>query len=107
MFKLLDRRNQAELQWLQDPSEVNENNLCNVRRKLVGYLKDKINELESNSKNKITRDLCRVINEFKKRYKPKTDLVEDESGDLLADPHTVLIGWKNCFCQLLKCTWGG
>jgi hypothetical protein len=64
-LKLVDRRKQAKLQWLQDPNEVNENNLSNVRReasrhfrnKKREYLKDKINELELNSKNKNIRDL--------------------------------------------------
>jgi hypothetical protein len=74
MFKLVDRRKQAKLQWLQDPSVVKEDNLRNVRRegsrrfrnKKREYLKDKINELESKSKNKNIRDLYRDINEFKK-----------------------------------------
>jgi hypothetical protein len=76
---LVDRRKQAKLQWLQDPSEVNEDNLSDVRweasrhfrNKKREYLKYKINELESNSKNKNIRDLCRGINEFKKGYQPK------------------------------------
>jgi prefoldin subunit 5 len=32
------------------------------------YMKDRINELESNSKNKNIRDLYRGINECKKSY---------------------------------------
>jgi hypothetical protein len=28
--------------------------------------------------------------------------VKDENGDLLADSHTILNRWKNCFCQLLN-----
>jgi hypothetical protein len=43
-------RKQAKLQWLEDPSEVNEGNVGNVRRKATrhfrnkkrDYLKDKI-----------------------------------------------------------------
>jgi hypothetical protein len=95
---LADRRKQAKLQWLQDPSEANEDNLSDVRRedsrhfrnKERDYLKDKINELQSNSKNKNIRDLYRGINEFKKGYQPRTNLVKDETGDLLADPHELL-----------------
>jgi hypothetical protein len=57
--KLLDQRKQAKLQWLQDLSEINGDNLNNVRReasryfrnKKREYLKDKINELAINSKN--------------------------------------------------------
>jgi alpha/beta superfamily hydrolase len=53
------------LQWLQDPSEVNGDNPNNERReasrhfwnKKREYLKDKINELATNSKNKNIRDL--------------------------------------------------
>jgi hypothetical protein len=55
------------LQWLQDPSEINGDNLNNVRHfrnKKREYLKDKINELVMNSKNKIIRHLYRGINEF-------------------------------------------
>jgi hypothetical protein len=55
-LKLVDQRKQAKLQWLQDPSVVNEDNSRNVRweasrhfrNKKREYLKDKINELESN-----------------------------------------------------------
>jgi hypothetical protein len=89
---------------------VNEDNLSNVRReasrhfrnKKREYLKDKINEIELNSKNKNIRDLYRDITEFKKGYQPKSNLVKDEMGDLLADPQKILTGWKNYFCQLLN-----
>jgi hypothetical protein len=50
-------------------------------------LKDKISELESN-----IRDLYRGINEFKKGYQPRTNLVKDDRGDVLADPHEILGG---------------
>jgi hypothetical protein len=95
---------------LQDPSKANEGNLSDVkwkasryfRIKIREYLKDKINELESDSNNKNTRDLYRGTNEFKKGYQPINNLVKDERGDLLADPHKILNRWKNYFCQLLN-----
>jgi hypothetical protein len=46
-------------------------------------MKDKINELETKSKNKNIRDLYIEINEFKWSYKPMSNLVKDENGDLL------------------------
>jgi hypothetical protein len=108
--KLVDRRKQAKLQWLQDPSVVNEDNLSNVRpeasrhfrNKQREYLKDKINELESNSKKKNIKDMYWDTNEFKKGYQPRTNLVKDEKGDLLADPHKILNRWMKYFCQLLN-----
>jgi hypothetical protein len=65
--KLLGQNKQAKLQWLQDPSEINGDNLNSVRHdasryfgsKKMEYLKDKIKELEMNSKNKNGRDLYR------------------------------------------------
>jgi hypothetical protein len=64
-------------------------------------LKDRINEIESNSKNKNIRDLYKGINKFKEVYQPRTNL-KDGKGDLLADPHKILNRKKNYFCQLLK-----
>jgi hypothetical protein len=51
--KLLDQRKHARLQWLQDPSEVNGDNLNNIRQetsrnfrnKKREYLKEKIDDL--------------------------------------------------------------
>jgi hypothetical protein len=90
--KLVDRRKQAKLRWLQDPSEANEN-LSNARREASRhfrdrkreYWKDRINELESKSRNKNIRDLYRGINEFKKGYQPRTNFVKDDRGVLLVD----------------------
>jgi hypothetical protein len=87
--KLLDQRKQAKLQWLQDPSEINGDNLNNVRHdakryfrnKKRKYLKDKINKLAVNSKNKNIRDLYRGINEFKRGYQPRSNLVREENGE--------------------------
>jgi hypothetical protein len=78
--ELLDQRKQVKLQWLQDTSEINGDNL-NVRREATRhfknkkreYLKGKISELPTNSKNKNIRDLSRGINEFKTSYQPKSN----------------------------------
>jgi hypothetical protein len=105
--ELLDQRIQAKL---QDPSEINGDNLNNVRREAVRhfknkskeYLKPRINELATDSKNKNVRDLYRGTNEFKRGYQPRNNLVKDGNGDLLADSHNILNRWKNYFSQLLN-----
>jgi hypothetical protein len=66
------------------------------------YLKDKINELAMNSKNKNIRDLYRGINGFKRGYQPRNNLVKDYNGDLLADSNNILNKCKNYFSQLLN-----
>jgi hypothetical protein len=63
--------------------------------KKKGYLKAKINELEINSKNKNIRDLYRGINEFKRGYQPRTNVVKDENGDLVPISHSILARWRN------------
>jgi hypothetical protein len=98
------------LQWLQNPSEINWDNLTKVRHedstyfrnKKTEYLKDKYNNLAMNGINQNIRDLYRVINEFKRSYQPKNNLVKDENGDLLADSHNILNRLKNYFSQLLN-----
>jgi hypothetical protein len=55
-----------------------------------------------NSKNKNIRDLCRGINKFRRGYQPQSNLVKDESGDLLAESDSILNRWKNYFAQLLN-----
>jgi hypothetical protein len=65
-------------------------------------LKDKINELESNNKNKNIKDLYRGIYEFKKGYQPRSNIIKDEKGDLLLDPHKIVNRWMNYFWQLLN-----
>jgi hypothetical protein len=60
------------------------------------YLKDKINETERKRKAKNFKD----INEFKKGFEERTDLVKDWNGNLV-DSHTFK-RWKNYLCQLLN-----
>jgi hypothetical protein len=81
------------LQWLQDCSEINGDNLNSVRcgairhfkNKKREYLKDKMNELAINSKNKNMKDLYRGITEFKRGYQTRNNLMKGKKGDLLAD----------------------
>jgi hypothetical protein len=66
--------------------------ICNIlrrdtnrtfRNKKRVYLKDKINELETNNKSKNIRDLYRGINEFKKGYQPRINIIKNGNGNLL------------------------
>jgi hypothetical protein len=95
---------------LQNPSKINGYNLKNFRHetsrtfrnKKREYLKGKINELKTNNKIKNIRDLYRRINEFKKGYHPRINIIKYENGNLLADPQSVSNGWKNFFNQVLN-----
>jgi hypothetical protein len=71
-------------------------------KKKKAYLKFKIEELETNSKINNVRDLYRVINDFKKGYQPRTTIVMNEKGDLVADSHSIMARWRNYFSQLLN-----
>jgi hypothetical protein len=65
----LGQRKQVKMQWLQDPNQSNLDKLYNtrleasrlLRNKKGKYLNAKINELDSNSKNKQIRELYRRI----------------------------------------------
>jgi hypothetical protein len=107
---ILDQKKQAKMQWIQDPSQRNVDNLNNVRRdagrhfrnKKKAYLKGKIEELEINSKINNIKDLYRGINDVKKGYQPRTRRVKDEKGDLVADSHSIMARWRNYFSQILN-----
>ena len=109
-FGFLDQRKQAKIQWSQDPSQSNVDNINNIRRKASRhfrnkkkeYLKAKIDELETNSKIKNIRDLYGGINNLKKGYQRRTNKVKDKKGDLLTDSHSILARWRNHFSQLFN-----
>jgi hypothetical protein len=68
------QRKQAKLQWLQNSSQINGDNVRHLRRetsrifrnKKREYLEGKINELETNNKKNIV-DFYRGTKEFKKK----------------------------------------
>jgi hypothetical protein len=102
--KLLDQRKHASLHWLKDPSEIKGDNRNHIRyevsryfrNKKREYLKAKIYELTTNSKNKNIRDLCRRRNES------RSNLVKDDHSALQAHFYNILIRWRNYFSQLLN-----
>jgi hypothetical protein len=94
--ELLHQRKQARLQWLQNPSKINGDNLNNIRHETSRYFRNRKNDY-----------LKGKIDELAKTIRTRTlergsNLVKDENGDLLADPHNILNRWKNYFSQLLN-----
>jgi hypothetical protein len=85
---------QAKMQWLQDPSQSNVDNLNSVRRvarrhfrnKKKEHLKAEIEELQNNNKIKNIKDFYRNIIYFKKGYQPRTNIVMNEKSDLVRLP---------------------
>ena len=59
-------------------------------KKRRNFWKTKIDEIEPNSKIKNIRDLYRGNNDFMKGYQPRTNIVKDEKGDLVADSYFIL-----------------
>jgi hypothetical protein len=53
-------------------------------------MKAKIGDLETKSKIKNIRDMYRGINDFRKGYQPRTNIVKDETGYSITDSHTIL-----------------
>ena len=46
--------------------------------------------------------MYRDINDFKKGYQPRCNIVKDEKGDWVADSHSVVARWRNYFDQLFN-----
>ena len=96
------------MQWIQDRSQSNVDILNNVRRevsrhfrnKKKAYLRAKVEKLETNSKIQNIRDLYTGIDDFRKGYQPRCNIVKDEKGDLVADSHSIVARWRKYFYQL-------
>ena len=97
------------MKWVQDTIQSNAHNLNNVRceatvhfrNKKMVYLKAKFEELETNSKIKNIRDIYRSINDCKKSYQPRNNIVKNEKGSLVAACNSILGRCRNHFSQLL------
>jgi len=46
--------------------------------------------------------LYKDIDEFKKGYQPRCNIVKDDAGDLVADSHIIVARWRNYFSQLIN-----
>ena len=46
--------------------------------------------------------MYRGISNFKKGYRPRTNVVKDEKGDLVADSYSIVAKWRDYFSQLLN-----
>ena len=46
--------------------------------------------------------MYRGINDFKKGFQPRCNIVKDEKGDLVADSHSIVARWRNYFSQLFN-----
>jgi hypothetical protein len=76
--------------------------LVDTSRKTEEYSTGKIDDLVKDSKDKNIRGTCRGINEFKKGYQPRTNLINGQNGDLFRNSYRTLNGRKNHFCHLLN-----
>jgi len=73
--------------------------VCDFRNKKKAYLRSKIEELETDSKIQNIRVFYRGINDFKKGYQPRFNIVKNEKGDLVVDSHSIVSRWRNYFSQ--------
>jgi hypothetical protein len=97
---------QTKLQYLQNPSQINVDNLNNIRDEVGIYFngkdkkeypKDKINDLATYNNNRNVKDLNGEINKSKKGYHSKINLTNART-----DLRNILNMLKNYFPQLLN-----
>ena len=99
------------MQWIQDPSRSNVDNLNNVRHdasrhfrnKKKAYSEAKIEKLETNNKTKIIRNMYRGINDFKRAEKYYSKGRERRFGCRLPQYYGEV---EELFLPAIECTWG-
>jgi len=95
MLKIYESKKQATLQWCDNLTQINADNLKNATHETRRYFREKKEEhlkgrnrcIETVSLRK--SDLYNAINEKKYGYQPRTKEVKDTKGDLLADSHNI------------------
>ena len=97
-LELVNKRKQSKLLWLQNPNYQTAEDFSNVRcdicrtfkKKKRDYLKEKVNKLEENSKNKTIQEMYQGINEFKKGYQPRSYVIKKHNRTILGDKISIL-----------------
>ena len=49
--------------------------------------------------------MYRGISDFKKGYQPRTNIENDETGDLVTGCYSILARWRGLFLPAIECTW--
>ncbi|PSN35187.1 hypothetical protein C0J52_22574 [Blattella germanica] len=107
---MVHKRKLAKMNWMREPNEQNSEQLCSIRRETTRflknkkreYLKEKINDLEINAKNRNIRELYQGIRIERKGFQARTNIIKNENGNMLADAKSILNRWGNFFNQLLN-----
>ncbi|PSN55555.1 hypothetical protein C0J52_12130 [Blattella germanica] len=90
---MVNKRKLAKMNWMREPNEQNSEQLCSIRRETTRflknkkreYLKEKINDLEINAKNRNIRELYQGNRIERTGFQARTNIIKDENGDMLAD----------------------
>ena len=64
-------------------------------RKTIRQVQNKFSMHHYFSKIKNIRELYRGVIDFRRGYQPRTYILKDEKGDLVADSHIILARWRN------------
>ena len=105
---IVKKRKVAKMNWLHEQNEVNLGQLGSIRRestrvlksKKREYLRGKINDLETNARNRNNRELYQGIRIERKGFQARKNIIRNGNGDTIADSRSILDRWKNYFDQL-------
>ena len=108
----LDNKNEAYKNYLQRPTRAKRqiyedlrrtaNKLCRHKKRRI--LNDKLIELDDNFKSKNIRNAFKIAKSIKTGYVAKTNLVKDETGQILSNSDKIKTRWQEYFQQLLNPT---
>ncbi|XP_018357099.1 PREDICTED: uncharacterized protein LOC108757184 [Trachymyrmex septentrionalis] len=108
--KIVKVRNEARITWLAQNTKETRDQFLKIRQeahnmfkiKKRQYLKRKIEEIDENCKSSNVRGTYMGINNFRKGFQARTEMVKDENDNLVTDTTAVLNTWKNYFDRLLN-----
>lgn len=71
------------------------------KNKKCQFLKRKIEEIDENCHRNNVRGMYMGINNFRKRFQARTEVIKDDNENFITDPTRVINTWKN-FDRLLN-----
>jgi hypothetical protein len=108
-FGFLDQRSTLTCCGYSIQNKKNVDNLNNIRRetsrhfsKKKEYRKDRFGEPETNSKITNIGGLYRDINNCKKIYQPRINMVNVVKDGMITDSQIILVRWRNNFSQMIN-----
>ncbi|XP_075979935.1 uncharacterized protein LOC142979060 [Anticarsia gemmatalis] len=99
-YKLLSEQ---DLRWEENYREIKTRARRVIRGAKRDYLNNMVQDMETLIRANASRKFYQEVRTFKKGYQPRTQVMEDNNGNLTTSSEEIKTLWRNYFQTLLNC----